>query len=147
MRRYLLAYDADCGPCTNFKRAVVFLDSYQRITPIPLAQADSEGILDRIPASRRHRSFHLVAPDGDALSGPAAIPTLVSLLPGGRFPSRLVTSAPGGRRAVSFVYQVFSRLHDSGSCGFRPGSGRSGLVKDLDDAVTPRVQAEPTWSS
>jgi predicted DCC family thiol-disulfide oxidoreductase YuxK len=140
MQRYLLAYDADCGPCTRFKRAIGFLDSYQRINPIPLTEADSEGVLDGVPPSRRHRSFHLVTPGGGVLSGAAAIPALVGLLPAGRFPARLMASAPGGPRAVKFVYQTFSRLHDSGSCNFKPGSAGRGSASKVGfgDAVTPR---------
>lgn len=140
MKRYLLAYDADCGPCTRFKRAIGFLDSYQRISPIPLTEADAEGILVSIPTSRRHRSFHLVAPDGEVLSGAAALPTLVGLLPAGRLPSKLMVSAPGGPRAVKLVYQTFSRLHDSGSCSFKPESVGKGSVSKVGfgDALTPR---------
>jgi len=140
MKRYILAYDADCGPCTRFKRVIGFLDSYQRINPLPLVKADSEGILDRVPVSRRHRSFHLVGPDGTVLSGAAAIPALVGLLPAGGLPSRLMVSAPGGPRVVRFVYQAFSRLHDSGSCTFRAGAVGGGSVSEngIRDALDSR---------
>jgi predicted DCC family thiol-disulfide oxidoreductase YuxK len=149
MSRYRLAYDADCGPCTKFKRAIGFLDSYHRISPISLVEADSLGMLDKVPAARRHRSFHLVAPNGEILSGAEAIPTLVRLLPGGRVPSKLMASAPGGPWAVKFVYQTFSRLHDSGSCSYRPGSGmRDSVRKELRDAAVPRFSpAMPTAPS
>ena len=123
MRRTILAYDADCGPCARFKQAVDFLDTRRRLEFMGLAEADSARVLDGVPPSRRHRSFHLVVPDGEVLSGAEAIPALVSLMPGGRLFSRLLVSVPKGPRAVGFVYGVFSRLHDDGSCHYRPGSG------------------------
>lgn len=138
MERFVLAYDADCGPCTQFKRLVGFLDVRRQIDSIPLIQADSEGLLASVPVSLRHRSFHLVAPDGNVLSGATAIPTLVGLLPGGRFASRVMTSAPGGIRTVGFVYAVLSRLHDAGSCSYKPGSGPPSLRKAGDVAVLPK---------
>ena len=122
MDPHRLAYDADCGPCSRFKRVVGVLDSRRRIAPISLARADADGILDGVPASRRHSSFHLVAPDGQVLSGAAAIPALVRMLPGGRIPS-LMLMAPGVPRAVRFVYQTLSRLHDSRSCALAAGGG------------------------
>ena len=140
MSQYILAYDADCGPCTRFKESVDFLDTHRRLRFVSLEEADSGGILDRVPQEVRHRSFHLVAPDGAVLSGAYAIPTLVSLLPTGGFASRLMASAPGGLRTVMFVYQTFSRLHDAGSCNYEPGTGpSSGELKRLhgnDEAST-----------
>jgi predicted DCC family thiol-disulfide oxidoreductase YuxK len=118
-------YDADCGPCTRFKHSIEFLDSYRRFDFMPLRHADDEGLLNMIPAEFRHRSFHLISPAGEALSGAKAIPTLVSLLPSGSLISKLISSAPGGLRATGFVYGVFSRLHDAGSCGYQPGQGHA----------------------
>lgn len=113
---YLLAYDASCGPCRRFKRAVSLLDSYGRFVYLPLEEADSEGLLDAVLPSLRYRSFHLVSPDGAVLSGSDALPAVVRQLPGGRLASWLMTQAPGGPGAVRFTYRAFSRLHDAGSC-------------------------------
>lgn len=131
MVRYTLVYDAGCGPCKSFRRTIDALDSYGRFAYEPLKQAEEEGRLDAIPAELRHRSFHLVSASGVALSGASAIPVLVGQLPGGSVASRLVVSAPGGTRAIGFVYSVLSRLHDSGKCqsdanGFRPMEGEKG---------------------
>ena len=125
-------YDADCGPCTRFKRLVDFLDSYQRIGFTSLTEADGEGILDTVPALLRHRSYHLISPAGEVLSGAKAIPALVGLLPTGSLVSKLITRAPGGLRATGFVYAVLSRLHDTGSCQYKPGQGHAhGSTKEL----------------
>jgi predicted DCC family thiol-disulfide oxidoreductase YuxK len=132
MRKYVLAYDADCGPCTRFKRAADFLDTYDKMDFMSLTEAENNGVLNAVTISARHRSFHLISPDGTALSGARAIPTLVSLLPSGNLTSELMIRAPGGLQTVGFVYSVFSRLHDTGSCRYRPGQGEVPLNKRLE---------------
>jgi hypothetical protein len=81
-------------------------------------EADETGFLDKIPRPVRHTSFHLVFPSGEVLSGAAAIPSLIELLPHGKTISRILTLAPGGQRSISFVYAGFARLHDKGSCRY-----------------------------
>lgn len=121
MPRHLLVYDSDCGPCTRFKRAIGFLDVHREFSFMSLTRADLDGYLDGIRPSVRHRSFHLLTPDGRILSGAKALPTLVRLLPTGALLSKAITTAPGGLRATAFVYEVASRRHDSGSCRYKPG--------------------------
>ncbi len=120
--RYLLVYDGDCGPCTKFKRAIDFLDTYRKLDYLSLVEADEKGVLDSVPPNLWHRSFHLVSPEGMVLSGAKALPGLIGLLPTGRPISRLMVLAPGGLSAISFVYSVFSRLHDTGSCRYKTDS-------------------------
>jgi predicted DCC family thiol-disulfide oxidoreductase YuxK len=108
------------------------LDSYNRLDFVPLTQADKEGILDAVPAEARHKSFHLISPAGEPLSGANAIPTLVALLPSGTLLSRFIKSAPGGLRATSFLYAVLSRLHNTETCRYKSGqthehTGRPGF--------------------
>ncbi len=105
----------------NFKRMINFLDVNRRVEFLSLIEADERGFLGSIPPALRHKSFHLIAADGDVLSGAAAIPRLIGMLPAGRAASWLVTSTPGGIASVAFVYSVFSRLHGSGSCRSKPG--------------------------
>ena len=116
LKRYLLSYDAGCRSCSRFKRAVDFLDLHDALEFMPLDQADGEGFLNGIPAELRHRSFHIVTPTGEVHSGAKAVPYLIRALPSGKHVSRLITSVPGGLRSVDFVYAVFSRRHDAGSC-------------------------------
>ncbi len=134
MGRYVLAYDSDCGPCTRFRRAVGFLDTRHRIGFVPLDRADREGLLERVPAEMRHRSFHLVLPDQEALSGARALPELIRLLPAGTFLSRLIVGAPLGYQSMAFVYSVFARLHDTGSCSY-PGSRDAAKQKTREAAA------------
>ena len=114
--KYILAYDANCGPCTKFKRIVDMLDKYERIDFISLTKADQEGLLDKIPVHQRYKSFHLIFPKGDAKSGSEALLELIVILPGGKIISPIINHFPEGKKAVRFIYKRFSRLHDRGSC-------------------------------
>jgi predicted DCC family thiol-disulfide oxidoreductase YuxK len=114
--KYILAYDANCGPCTKFKRIVDILDKYEKIDFISLTKADQEGLLDKVPVHKRYKSFHLIFPKGDAKSGSEALLELIAILPGGKIISPIINYFPGGKKAVGFIYKRFSRLHDSGSC-------------------------------
>ena len=112
-----MAYDADCGPCTEFRHAVGALDKYHKLDFIPLTRADQIGLLDRVPASMRYKSFHLIFPKGEKIkSGSDALLDLVAILPGGRVAHPILNYFPGGKRIVHFIYTRFSRLHDRGSC-------------------------------
>src|SRR5580704_16952139 len=57
--RYTIAYDAGCGPCTKFRRAIEFLDTHGAIDFVSLPEANEMGLLDAIPERLRFRSFHL----------------------------------------------------------------------------------------
>ncbi len=113
---YVVAYDADCGPCTRFEKAVEALDIHGRADFVTLDEADLSGMLKTVPSDLRRRSFHLATPGGRVLSGAEALPEVLRLFPGGRIYSRLITGAPGGKRGVAFVYSAFARLHDAGEC-------------------------------
>ena len=120
--KYVLAYDADCGPCTKFSHAVDILDRYQKIDFISLTRADKEGLLDKIPASRRYTSFHLILPNREEVkSGSDAVVELIAILPGGKVISPVINYFPGGKQIVHFIYTRFSRLHDGGSCNIKQG--------------------------
>jgi predicted DCC family thiol-disulfide oxidoreductase YuxK len=115
--RYILAYDADCGPCTRFSHAVDILDKYEKLDFISLIEADQKGLLDRIPPSMRYKSFHLIFPGRDEVkSGSDALIKLVAILPGGRVISPIINYFPGAKQIVHFIYTKFSKLHDGSSC-------------------------------
>jgi predicted DCC family thiol-disulfide oxidoreductase YuxK len=110
-----------------FKRIVEFFDSKGRIRFLGLAQADKDDLLDSIPAARRHRSFHLISPDGTVISGAAALPPLVGLLPAGRTFERVMELSLPVTLATRFIYSTLSRLHDSGSCTYSPGPSSTSI--------------------
>lgn len=118
MARYLLAYDAGCGPCSRFKDAVGLLDTRGRIGFVSIAEADAAGMLEGIEARERYRAFHLVGPDGGASSGAdALVPLARIVLPWGTLVGRAAEAVPGMRRAIRFGYVALARMHDSGACG------------------------------
>ncbi len=130
-RGFVLAYDADCGPCSGFKSVVGFLDARRQIEFVSLEAADKSGLLAGIAPDSRFASFHLMSShefgvtDGSRWSGPEAILPLMRLLsPWGLVLSRVVEAVPGGVKAVSFVYSTFSRLHRGCSPRFDGGRPR-----------------------
>ena len=125
--RYILVYDADCGPCTRFRHAVDIFDIYQKIDFISLTEADRKGLLDKIPASMRYKSFHLIFPDREEVkSGSDALIKLIAILPGGRVIFPIINYLPGGKQIVHSVYTKFSRLHDAGSCSINNNGKKKG---------------------
>lgn len=125
--RYILVYDADCGPCTRFRHAVDIFDIYQKIDFISLTEADRKGLLDKIPTSMRYKSFHLIFPDREEVkSGSDALIKLIAILPGGRVISPIINYLPGGKQIVHSVYTKFSRLHDTGSCSINNNGKKKG---------------------
>lgn len=114
--KYILAYDADCAPSTRFRNLVGILDKSKKIDFMSLTEADQKGLLDVIPAPLRYESFHLIFPNREAKSGSEALLELVVILPGEKMISSAINYFPGGKHLVRFIYQRFSRLHDTGSC-------------------------------
>jgi predicted DCC family thiol-disulfide oxidoreductase YuxK len=115
--KYILAYDADCGPCTRFAHVVNSLDKYEKINFMSLTIADQEGLLDRIPVTLRFGSFHLIAPNGETKSGSEGLLELIAILPGGKVILPIINYLPAGKMIVRFVYNRFSKLHERDSCG------------------------------
>lgn len=113
---YILAYDTDCGPCTRFSHVVDILDKHEKIDFVSLAEADKKGLLDKIPPLLRYKSFHLISEKGEVKSGPEALLELIALLPGVKAISPVINYFPGGKQIVGFIYERFSRLHDTSSC-------------------------------
>src|SRR5256885_5856718 len=123
MDKHVLVYDKDCGNCSRFKRIVDFLDAHKRLDYLSLTEADDFGLLDSVPRSRRHRSFHIIYRGGRIISGSAAVPDLISMIPSGHVAAFLIRHAPGGEKIVNLIYSMFSRLHEAGSCSYPDASG------------------------
>ena len=115
---HLIAYDAECGPCSRFKALIRFLDARGRLEFASLREADEAGALSDVEPSLRYRSFHLVSSGRQVRSGSEAIiPLLGLLVPGGERLTNSLEIVPGFHRAMTFGYATLSRLHDTGSCG------------------------------
>ena len=135
--RHTMVYDSDCGICTRFKNVISFLDAHQRLAFAPLLTADKDGLLDSVPAHRRHRSFHLVNPSGRVYSGADALPILVGLLPAGRPLESILSSAPPAMWLTRVVYESFVRHHDSGSCTYPVRTEKATKFSALDFTKFP----------
>ena len=114
--KYILAYDADCGPCTRFAHIVDGLDKYEKIDFMSLTVANQEGLLDRIPVAVRFGSFHLIAPNGETKSGSEGLLELIAILPGGKVILPIINYLPAGKTIVRFIYNGLSKLHERDSC-------------------------------
>lgn len=114
--KYILAYDAYCGPCRRFRHAVDILDKHEIIDFISLTNADQAGLLDKIHVPLRYKSFHLIFPDGEITSGSDALLKLIRILPGGWVISPLIDYFPGGKQSLRLIYATISRLHDVTLC-------------------------------
>lgn len=119
-------YDADCGPCTKFAHVVDILDKNEKIEEyISLIKADQEGLLDKIPTFLRYKSFHLLSTNGQVKSGPEALLELIRILPAGKVIFPIINYFPAGKPIVRFIYDRFSRMHDTGSCSTNNNSSRN----------------------
>ena len=114
--RYILAYDAYCGPCKRFAQIVDVLDKDEKIDFISLTEADQKGLLYKIPSRLRYKSFHLISNNGQVRSGSDALTELIRILPGGKVIFPLINDFPAGNWMVRILYNKISRLHDTGSC-------------------------------
>ncbi len=123
--RYILVYDADCGPCTRFAHVVDILDKEEKIDFISLVKADERGLLDNVPTPLRYKSFHLIAGKVEIKSGSEALLELIRILPGGKVIFPLINYFPAGKQIVGYTYNRFSRLHDTGSCNTNHNSSRN----------------------
>ena len=93
------------------------LDIYHKIDFVSLTKADQKGLLDKIPASMRYISFHLICQNGEVKSGSDGLINLLAILPGGRIIfSPIINYFPGAKQIVHFIYTKASKLHDRGSC-------------------------------
>ena len=123
--RYILAYDADCGPCKRFAHIVDVLDKDAKIDFISLTEADEKSLLYKIPTHLRFKSFHFISTNGQIRSGPEALTELMRILPGGNMITSLINYFPAGNRIVRFLYNRFSRFHDRGACNTNDSGGRN----------------------
>ena len=116
MSNNIIVYDADCGPCRKFKHLLNCLDVNHQIQFVSQTEADELGLLNRVPQCLRYKSFHLISSNLDIQSGAEALLRLIGLFPLGHPISKLIILAPGGKRMMTSVYSIFSKLHDADSC-------------------------------
>ena len=104
-------YDADCGFCKWLLAGLLRWDRSARLRPVALQRPEADGLLADLATAERMASWHLISPGGVRYSGGAALPPLLRLLPGGRFPAAALARFPGlSDRAYRWVADHRSRL-------------------------------------
>jgi predicted DCC family thiol-disulfide oxidoreductase YuxK len=102
--RWTVFYDDDCGVCRALLGVVLSADLHHRLRPAALQSAEAGELLSDLSPEERMASWHLISPDGVRRSAGDALPTLASLLPGGRLPSAGLAVTPGlNRRGYEWV--------------------------------------------
>lgn len=118
-RDAVVLYDGDCGFCKWMLAGLLRLDRSARLRPIALQRPEAGALLADLDPGERMESWHLVAADGARLSGGAALPPLLRLLPGGRVPAAVFARFPrltaGAYRWVADHRTRLSRLVPSGA--------------------------------
>ena len=93
-QRWLVLYDGDCGLCKWLLAGLLRFDRAKRLRPVALQRPEAETLLADLEPAERMASMHLVSPDGTRTSAGAALPALLRLLSGGRFPAAVLGRFP-----------------------------------------------------
>jgi predicted DCC family thiol-disulfide oxidoreductase YuxK len=93
-RQWVVLYDGACGFCKWILAGLLWLDPDRRLRPLALQQQEAEAFLSEVEPELWMASFHLVTPEGERLSGGEALPPLLRLVRGGRFPAAALARFP-----------------------------------------------------
>ncbi len=91
---WVVLYDRDCGFCRWSLALLLRADRARRLRPLALGTAEADALLSELEPEQRMASWHLIAPDGRCESAGAALPTVASLLSGGRLPAAALARVP-----------------------------------------------------
>jgi predicted DCC family thiol-disulfide oxidoreductase YuxK len=112
--RATVLYDSDCGFCRWSLAKLLRWDRRRALRPLALQDPEASTLLPGMSEEERLASWHLVDTEGEALSGGAAFPGLLRLLPGGAPLAVLAVRAPHlrdrGYRWVAEHRSWFGRL-------------------------------------
>lgn len=92
--RWTLLYDAECGFCKWTVSGLLAWDRRNVLEPRAIQSAQGQALLSDLSPDTRLASAHLVSPAGERLTGGAAAPALLRLLPGGRLPAAVLARIP-----------------------------------------------------
>lgn len=112
VRAWVLLYDAECGLCRWSLGVLLRWDRRRRLRPVALQDPEAAGFLPGLSPQERLDSFHVVSPDGRVFSAGAAVPPLVTLLPGGGLLARATRALP---RTTERLYRWIAG-HRDGVC-------------------------------
>jgi predicted DCC family thiol-disulfide oxidoreductase YuxK len=135
---WAVLYDADCGFCKWLLSALLRWDRNARLRPVALERPEAEELLRELAPVERMASWHLVSPAGARHSGGAALPALLTLLPGGRRPAAAFARFPGlADRGYRWVAEHRSQLSRWVPRGAKQRAGRR-VVQRERDCAAPR---------
>ncbi|MBJ7353642.1 MAG: DUF393 domain-containing protein [Thermoleophilaceae bacterium] len=115
-RDHLIFYDQDCGFCRRMLRLVYLRDAKRarRLFPVALQDHAAARELSELTEDQRIESWHLKTPDGEVISGGAALAPLSDLLGLPGFVESALRSRPAladrGYRWVAAHRVAFGRL-------------------------------------
>jgi predicted DCC family thiol-disulfide oxidoreductase YuxK len=117
--RWIVLYDGECGLCKWMLAGLLHRDRRRRLVPVALQRREAEELLADLAHEERMASWHLISPSGERLSGGAALPAVLRLLPAGsraatgfaRFPS----ATDWGYRWVADHRSLLSRAIPAGA--------------------------------
>jgi predicted DCC family thiol-disulfide oxidoreductase YuxK len=104
--RATVFFDGDCGFCRWSADRLRRWDRRRRLRFATLASPDADAALGALDPGTRYGSWHLVTPDGRVRSAGAAIPAILSLVPGGAPLAWLASRSPSLTEAA---YRMVSR--------------------------------------
>jgi predicted DCC family thiol-disulfide oxidoreductase YuxK len=92
---YTLLYDDNCNICKVITDAVLSWDGRRGVLQaLPIQSDGGRRLLAGVAVERHLETFHVVAADGVVASGGPALALLLSLLPGGAIPGRVLDALP-----------------------------------------------------
>jgi predicted DCC family thiol-disulfide oxidoreductase YuxK len=92
---WIVLYDGACGFCKWILGGLLKLDPDRRLRPLALQEPEAGALLSKLDPDLWMTSFHLASPDGELLSAGEALPALLRLVRGGRYPAAALARFPG----------------------------------------------------
>ncbi|MBI3292395.1 MAG: DUF393 domain-containing protein [Elusimicrobia bacterium] len=102
---FVLLYDEACRLCIGVRRLLAWMDRNRRVTFLPLQDPQAARLAGPMDSQRFWNAFHLAQPGGRVLTGAAAIPAVIRLLPGGAPLAWLLEHLPGLPWLTARAYQ------------------------------------------
>lgn len=105
--RPALLYDAGCRVCRFAARAVIRLDREHALAVLPLQDAGSKELLEKLPPEERFATWRLARPDGALVGYGAGAPELLRAMRLTRPLGRALAAIPD--RFLDSAYRLVAR--------------------------------------
>jgi predicted DCC family thiol-disulfide oxidoreductase YuxK len=92
---WIVLYDGACGFCKWILGGLLRLDPDRRLQPLALQRPEADVLLAKLDPDLWMTSFHLISPTGELSSAGEALPALLRLVRGGRYPATALARFPG----------------------------------------------------